>query len=182
MITYTKMFEKIGSLPFETKHYVEKIDWESVQKTSTQRVDKHRTIRAHDLNDSFGRNVRYYCENDLNLKIYQANITMVPPGSLTPMHTDKYEYIRTTHKLPLSKTDHDKVFVKYWIPLSDRTIGHWFEYNGVLIGDWKANDVYRIFGSSTFEHCAGNLGLENRVRLEIIGSQLSAEKIHQIFA
>ena len=182
MITYTKMFEKVGTLPFETQHYIEKIDWDTVQKTDTQRVPEHKTIRAELLDDGFGRNVKYFCEHDLNLKLYQANISMVPPGSLTPMHTNKFEYIRKKYNLIIEKEQYDNVFLKYWIPLADKTIGHWFEYNGVLIGDWKAKDIYRLWGSSTFEHCGGNLGLEKRLRLEIIGSQLSANKIHQIFA
>ena len=58
MITYTKMFEKVGTLPFETQHYIEKIDWDTVQKTNTQRVPEHKTIRAELLDDSFGRNVK----------------------------------------------------------------------------------------------------------------------------
>ena len=171
MITYTKMFEKIGILPFQTQHYIEKIDW-----------DKVSNLKLDDLDDNFTRNIKHYCEEDLNLKVYQANVIMLPPGSLTPMHMDMYQCIKKTHNLNIDKKDHDKVFLKYWIPLSDKTIGHWFEYNGVLIGNWKANEVYRLFASSTFEHCGGNLGIENRIRLEIIGSQLSVNKIHQIFA
>ena len=101
MITYTKMFEKVGTLPFETQHYIEKIDWDTVQKTDTQRVPEHKTIRAELLDDGFGRNVKYFCEHDLNLKLYQANISMVPPGSLTPMHTNKFEYIRKKYNLIL---------------------------------------------------------------------------------
>ena len=84
------------------------------------------------------------------------------------------------YNLIIEKEQYDNVFIKYWIPLANKTIGHWFEYNGVLIGNWKAKDIYRLWGSSTYEHCGGNLGLEKRIRLEIIGSQLSADKIHQI--
>ena len=105
MITYTKMFEKVGTLPFETQPYIEKIDWDTVQKTNTQRVPEHKTIRAELLDDSFGRNVKYFCEQDLNLKIYQANISMIPPGSLTPMHTNKFEYIRKKYNLNIEKNN-----------------------------------------------------------------------------
>tara|TARA_B100000508_G_C11382246_1_gene239137 strand:+ start:99 stop:635 length:537 start_codon:yes stop_codon:yes gene_type:complete len=178
------MFEKIGILPFQTKHYIDTIDWASVSKGRNRLfadwVGGHKTIKVQDLNNSFGKNIKDYCEKDLNLKIYQVNITMAPPGSLTPMHTDEKSIFR--NNLNIEKKHHDKIFLKYWIPLSDKTIGHWFEYNGVLIENWKANEVYRLFGSSTFEHCGGNMGVENRIRLEITGSQLSANKIHQIFA
>ena len=73
----------------------------------------------------------------------------------------------------------NKVFVKYWIPLSDKTGGQYFEYNGVMIDDWKANDVYRLFGSSIFDHRGGNEGSEKRIRLEITGAQISVEKINE---
>ena len=48
-----------------------------------------------------------------------------------------------------------------------------------MIEDWKANDVYRLFGSSVFEHRGGNESSEKRIRLEITGTQISVEKINK---
>ena len=184
MITYTKMFEKIGVLPFQTQHYIEKIDWDNAPtfnrtRFTTHTQNGHKTIKMHELDDNFARNIKHYCEEDLKLKIYQANLTMVPAGGSTPMHTDIYQYIQKVNNLNIDKKDCHKVFVKYWIPLSDKTSGQYFEYNGIMIEDWKANDVYRLFGSSIFDHRGGNEGSEKRIRLEITGAQISVEKINE---
>ena len=178
------MFEKIGVLPFQTQHYIEAIDWDNVSTFNRPllkvwKEGGQKTIKMHELDDNFARNIKHYCEEDLNLKLYQVNLTMVPPGAVTPMHADLYQYIQKVHNLNIDREDHYKVFVKYWIPLSDKTSGQYFEYNGVMIEDWKANEVYRLFGSSVFEHRAGNEGSEKRIRLEITGTQISAEKINE---
>ena len=178
------MFEKIGVLPFQAQDYIEKIDWNTAPTFARPLLQVwkeggQKTIKIHELDDNFARNIKHYCEKDLNLKMYQINLTMVPPGGVTPMHTDLYHYIQKVHNLNIDREDHYKFFVKYWIPLSDKTSGQYFEYNGVMIEDWKANDVYRLFGSSVFEHRGGNESSEKRIRLEITGTQISVEKINK---
>lgn len=89
-------------------------------------------------------------------------IHMMLPGSVLPLHKDRYSYFKKTYKIE----DLSKIW-RIIIFLEDKKYGHILEIENVLVDDWKAGDWVAWVGSSL--HMAANLGTENRYTLQITG-------------
>lgn len=193
-VSYVRMHEKIGQFPFDFRDYINNFDWynpppecayvSSIQnKQAACFAGQSVQVKAELLNDEFGQAVRDYCENVIGYKIYMANIIMQPPGSTSPLHKDMHGAIRFKYGLK-DIIPQDRVmdyFSRYWIPLSDRQFGQWFDLNGVIINSWKAGEVYRLFGVSRYPHCGGNLGFDNRLLMMLTGCNLTVDEIKSHF-
>jgi len=118
-----------------------------------------------------------YCTEELGLYVREMQMIKQPKNSLTGNHVDHHARIRRNNNLFDIMTE-DVMFdyiKRYWVPLTDRAHGQYFELNGVQIENWKAGEVYRLWPA--YPHCGANLGEDLRVFLIITGFDKPVEQI-----
>ena len=80
---------------------------------------------------------------------------------IMPDHLDHFETCERVFGVPRSNTYRALVLLEDWKP------GHYLEFNGKGIVNWKAGD-YALW-SADIPHAASNIGIEDRYTLQITG-------------
>jgi hypothetical protein len=80
-------------------------------------------------------------------------IVKINPTKCFPMHQDAFP-------------NHNKHYRRFWVPLQDYTHGHIFIYNGELVSNYKAGDIYE-FTDPLAWHGASNIGFDPKVSFQI---------------
>lgn len=129
--------------------------------------------------DEFSTQLQDYCTNQLGLFEREVQMFNQPKNSISGNHVDHHVRIRNNNGL-LDLLTEDIMFdhiYRYWIPLTDRKHGQFFEINGHQILDWKAGEVYRLYPKHP--HCGCNIGEDIRVFVIITGYKEPVEQLKQ---
>ena len=111
-------------------------------------------------------------------------INKINPGSITLPHTDRFTPTAKAFGewAAYERGDFDphERYIRYWIPINDRTLGQYFEAEGVrTLCDWRAGDVF--VGPSAHTHCGATVGTEPRYLIMADGMQSDVGVIHEKF-
>lgn len=112
------------------------------------------------LPDFFDKSVLEKEFNWINNKGYAIHKML--PGSILPLHIDKYAYFSRQHNI----MDFDKI-VRVIIFLEDHKLGHILQIEDTPVQEWKAGDYVYWYGKKA--HLAANFGTEARYTLQITG-------------
>ena len=195
-MNHNHLFYKFGNLDFEIKKYLDSFDWYNLPEEAKKMVKrKHdrlegqgrRKLYADDKvfvfvnelpdDDYFKVNIFRYIDEVLKLDKAEAGISYFPPteyekgGTSTGWHMDTHTGYMDRRNARFSEEEKYKKIARYWVPLNDRSFGHFFEMSdhkdNFMIADWKGGDVYRLFPK--FPHVAASLGPEERILMIITG-------------
>jgi len=78
----------------------------------------------------------------------------INPGSVFPLHVDTFDV--TSNKTR-----------RLWIPMQDYQPGHIFIYEGKMLDDYRAGDVYEFENPKAW-HGAANIGFEPKISLQLV--------------
>jgi len=108
-------------------------------------------------------NVELYLQDHFSwLKKHSFAISLMEPGMILPLHTDKYGFYKKTYSISNSDSVcRIIIFLEDWKP------GHISQVGNKLTPQWKAGDWICWTGET--KHMAANLGHENRYVLQITG-------------
>lgn len=81
---------------------------------------------------------------------------------IMPPHLDHFETYSRIFKIQPELVYRAIVFLEDWKP------GHYFEYNGELMGNWRKGEY--VLYSANIEHAASNIGIKPRYTLQITGN------------
>lgn len=81
---------------------------------------------------------------------------------IMPPHHDHFETYSKVFNVNRELAHRAIVFLEDWKP------GHYFEYNGELMGNWRKGEY--VLYSSDIEHAASNIGIKPRYTLQITGT------------
>jgi len=184
--TYEPKHQLYNYLDFDFEEYIDNFDFYNVEdhllvdsglnlytdKKGFVSVDIKRMTGVE-----FADNLNDYCKRVLHLTEYEVHIVNVPKNQISGNHVDHHSRIRKYNDLLDTMSD-EVVFdyvKRYWIPLTDRKHGQYFELNGCQILNWKAGEVYRLWPA--YPHCGANIGEDKRVFAIITGFDKPLEQI-----
>jgi hypothetical protein len=185
--TYTQCHKLVNHLNFEFEEYVQNFNWEDIPHNAQVESGINFYTNAsfnevinfdRDLyEDELSIKMHKYCTEELGLYVREMQMIKQPKNSLTGNHVDHHARIRRNNNLFDIMTEDVmfKYIKRYWVPLTDRAHGQYFELNGVQIENWKAGEVYRLWPA--YPHCGANLGEDLRVFLIITGFDKPVEQI-----
>ena len=81
---------------------------------------------------------------------------------IMPPHKDHFETYSKIFNVNRELAHRAIVFLEDWKP------GHYFEYNGELMGNWRKGEY--VLYSADIEHAASNIGIKPRYTLQITGT------------
>lgn len=81
---------------------------------------------------------------------------------IMPPHYDHFETYSRIFNVDRELAHRAIVFLEDWKP------GHYFEYDGDLMGKWRKGEY--VLYSADIEHAASNIGVESRYTLQITGT------------
>lgn len=178
-VTFEKVHKIVGTLDFD-QDYIDNYDFDNLPehldyKNSFYTMTGQKNyvnIIVNDMKDQFYESVRKFAEDECGFTFWEGHLLHWKQG-FTPLHKDVHLGFRTRSDL-LDLIPDDKLYDlmrKFWIPLSDRKPGHYFEINGVIITDWKAGDLIEF--QSKWSHCGANCGPYPRNALVLTGTTVT---------
>ena len=107
------------------------------------------------------------CASATRLKDVDFIVCKQPPGNMTPWHQDFCASYRERHNLDVSDDECYNIIKRFWMPLEDWKIGHFYQSNNTVLWGWKAGDLYT--GPGNTPHLAASAGTEPRYFAQITG-------------
>ena len=89
---------------------------------------------------------------------------------IMPQHSDHFETYQRVFGVTREKTVRALVF------LEDRKPGHYFEFDGEAVANWKAGDY--VMWQADVPHAASNIGTEDRYTLQITGTPMNKIELY----
>jgi hypothetical protein len=99
--------------------------------------------------------------SQLGIEVVTVSSIMQPPGCTIPWHRDTFYQINK--RFPEDK----RLKVRANMFLEDRKIGHYIEYDNIVVADWKQGDG--LLWDSNVLHLGANCGMENKYTLQVSG-------------
>jgi len=182
-------YSKVGRILNDFSTYVKQIDWQGktwfanpLYLRHTTEKNKHNMLGYGRENTALGH-IAADNLDQVNQEVYnfikkitdficvdrpEAMLSSVMPGVITPLHTDLYNSYRRRQDITwIDNSNVHQLIRRYWIPLEDWKIGHFFQSNKKVITHWKAGEIYS--GPSNHPHLAANAGVEPRYFLLVTG-------------
>jgi len=112
-------------------------------------------------------------------------VNRIDTGSMTSPHRDAFtptaKALGEWSAYERGDFDPHERYIRYWIPINNRSIGQYFEAEGVrTLCDWRAGEVY--VSPSTHTHCGATVGPEPRYLIMADGLQSDEGAVHKPFS
>ena len=173
---FKNTFVHHGILPYDWENYINNFDWynkDTMYENQMMRKindPKQWDMIIHDMNainDDLFRFCEHWMKEQFNSSHIDVAIFKNNPGSISSLHKDNFYGCRIRRgwvDLIPDSIVYDTI-EKYWIPLQDRKMGHFFECDGIALSDWRAGDMWRFAKDRV--HLGVTVGVEPRYFLSI---------------
>jgi len=181
-----RALERVAHIDADWNQFIEELPDHGDATNHVSELDK-RTFygRYHYKREELNPKQLHICETVCRLVGARSwTVNKINPGAITVPHRDRFtpaaKAFGEWEAYQRGDFDPRERYIRYWIPINDRSLGQWFEAEGVrTLCDWRAGDV--IVSPSTHVHCSATVGTEPRYIILADGMQSETVLLQEKF-